>query len=178
MILKTGLAPGSFAPDFTLNDFYRKPWRLREAQRKGPVVIVFFRGGWCPYCSAYLRRVQGELAEKVAALGGSIVAISSDSPGIPSEEVDKKALSFPVLSDPDGKVLDLFNAANHLSPSEYAAEKQWHDIEAYSLNKLHIIAVPGVTVLDQDGKVIFNELNLDLQKRPEPAAVLRVLKGA
>ncbi len=172
---KTGLPLGSKVPDFTLPDFNRQPYHLADALAKGPVVLVFFRGGWCPYCSAYLRRVQAELTKQVTALGGSIAAISSDSPGIPAEEVDKEALGFPVLSDPEGRVLATLNAANPLSPEEYAAEKQWHDLEAFSRNRLHIIAVPGVTAINRHGVVVFNELNLDLRLRPEPSAVLAAL---
>lgn len=175
---KTGLTLGAKAPDFTLPDFNRQPYHLADALAKGPVVLVFFRGGWCPYCSAYLRRVQAELTLPVRALGASIAAISSDSPGVPAEEVDKEALGFPVLSDPEGRVLAGLNAANALTPEEYEAERQWHDLEAFSRNRLRIIAVPGVTVLDRNGAVIFNELNLDLRLRPEPADILAALAKA
>ncbi len=171
-----GLSVGAQAPDFTLSDFQRKPWSLSQALIQGPVVIIFFRGGWCPFCSAYLRRAKAELLLPSQKLGASLVAISSDAPGVPSELDDKSAFGFSILSDPDGTMLEAYQAANRLSPEEYAMEKEWHDIEAFSLNKKHLIAVPGVTVLNRQGRVIYNELNLDLNLRPEPSRILEALK--
>jgi peroxiredoxin len=177
MIQNPGLPLGAQVPDFTLPDFFGKPFRMSEALARGPLIVVLFRGGWCPYCNTYLRRAQEEMAGKAAELGAGMVAISSDAPGVAADVVDKQALAFPVLSDPPGDVLGLFNAANALSPEEYAEEKKWHDIEAYSLNQSHVIAVPGVLVLGRDAKVAFCELNLDLSKRPDPQAVLKAVRG-
>lgn len=178
MIKNPGLPIGAQVPDFTLLDYFKKSFSLKEARAKGPLIVVLFRGGWCPYCSTYLRRVQAEMVEKANGLGAGIVAISSDAAGVPGDEVDKEALSFPILSDTEGKVLGLFNAANKLTQEEYIEEKKWHDLEAFSLNKLHLIAVPGVVVLDRMGKVVFCELNLDLSKRPDPIAVLKAVSEA
>jgi len=169
------MALGAQAPDFTLPDFHRQPWQLKVALARGPVVIVFFRGGWCPLCSAYLRRVKAELLAPAQALGATVVAISSDAPGVPSEHDDKDSLGFAVLSDPEGQMLSDYGAAKQLSPEEYALERQWHDLEAFSMNKKHLIAVPGVMVISRLAKVTFCELNPNLNLRPEPKRILEAL---
>lgn len=73
------LAVGNEAPDFTLPDTHGRQVSLSEALRKGPVVVTFYRGGWCPYCNIQLRAYQRALPE-IAALGGQVIAISPQLP--------------------------------------------------------------------------------------------------
>lgn len=172
-----GLPLGVLAPDFELPDFHGQAYRLGEALARGPVLLIFFRGGWCPYCNTYLRRAQAELLGPLQARGASLAAISSDAPGVAADEVDKDALGFPVLSDPQGQVLEAYNACKRLSDEEYKAELQWHDIEKYSKDQRHITAIPGVILLSAKGRVLFSELNRDLHQRPDSAKILQAVKN-
>src|SRR5271165_825240 len=89
---------GDIAPDFILPDVDGRSVRLYTQLKQGPVVLVFYRGGWCPYCKIHLRGFQKSLADFKAA-GAQVVVISPQLPdqSLITRENDK--LAFPVLSD-------------------------------------------------------------------------------
>ena len=92
------LGVGEAAPDFTLPDIDGAPTRLSTLLARGPVVLTFYRGAWCPYCNTQLRDYQQHLAE-IDASGASLVAISPQVPDSSTAMQERNELSFPVLSD-------------------------------------------------------------------------------
>jgi hypothetical protein len=74
-INETGLKGGDVAPDFELNNALSKPVKLSELLKQGPVVLSWYRGGWCPYCNIQLRHLQNYLPQ-FKALGASLIAIA------------------------------------------------------------------------------------------------------
>jgi peroxiredoxin len=99
-----GLSVGEEAPDFTLPDAQGRAVSLRERLSNGPVVLVFYRGEWCPYCNTYLRALQAKLPE-IASRGASLIAISPQSPDHSLSITEKAELAFDVLSDVDQQVI-------------------------------------------------------------------------
>ena len=92
------LQPGDIAPDFILPNVDGRSVRLYTELERGPVVLVFYRGGWCPFCNIHLRGFQKSLAEFKAA-GAQVVAISPQLPDQSLTTQEKDELAFPVLSD-------------------------------------------------------------------------------
>ena len=92
------LQPGDIAPDFILPNVDGRSVRLYTELERGPVVLVFYRGGWCPYCKIHLRGFQKSLADFKAA-GAQVVAISPQLPDQSLTTREKDELAFPVLSD-------------------------------------------------------------------------------
>src|SRR5215468_1658405 len=88
-----GLAPGEEAPDFSLPDAMERSVSLRERLAGGPVVLVFYRGEWCPYCNTYLRALQAVLPE-ITARGASLLAVSPQSPDHSLSITEKAQLGF------------------------------------------------------------------------------------
>ena len=94
---------GDIAPAVVLPDALGKMFDIAPLLAKGPVIVTFYRGGWCPYCNLELKAYQDVLPRIVAA-GASIVAISPEKPDDTLSTTEKNALTFPVLSDVGQKV--------------------------------------------------------------------------
>ena len=102
-IVNGALGKGQQAPSFELPDAEGKFITLESRLKKGPVVITFYRGGWCPYCNIALRALQSHLPE-IRRHGGSLVAISPELPDQSLSTREKLELGFDVLSDHDNVV--------------------------------------------------------------------------
>lgn len=102
------VAVGDSLESFTLSDANGAPVSLDDLVEAGPAVIVFYRGGWCPYCNLALRTYQRELLPELAAYDARLVAISPQSPDQSLSTVEKAELAFTVLSDPGSRVAEKF----------------------------------------------------------------------
>ena len=113
--MSTGRCPSAagfvHAPDFSLSDHLGAAFRLHEHLAGGPLLIVFFRGHWCPYCRRYLGKLRDHWP-RLRERGARIVAISPEPPATSRVLVTELGLPFPALSDPDGRVIDAFGARN------------------------------------------------------------------
>ena len=106
-----GLQEGSKAKDFTLKNALGENVYLYEELAKGPVVLTFYRGGWCPFCNMQLRAYQNLLPE-IQALGGQLIAISPQTPDNTLSQQEKEQLSFHVLVIP--MALSLQNTTSYM----------------------------------------------------------------
>ena len=97
------LAISAQAPNFTLPNEVNQTVELAGLLAKGPVVVTFYRGSWCPYCNLQLRALKERLAE-IHGLGAELVAISPEVPDDSLSEAERISLEFPVLSDQDALV--------------------------------------------------------------------------
>ncbi len=111
---KTALNVGAKMPSFTLNDSLGKTVTSQELLKKGSLVVVFYRGAWCPFCNAYLHKLQKSLPQ-IKENGGSLVAISVENPDRSMAVAKKNELSFTVLSDPNLTVARKFGLVYQLS---------------------------------------------------------------
>jgi peroxiredoxin len=176
-IRASALKEGERARDFILMDAHGEPVRLKSLLEAGPVVISFYRGGWCPYCNIELRGLQRVLPE-IKALGASLVAISPQLPDNSLSTEEKNNLMFAVLSDvgntvarrfgivyrlPD-ELLDTYKAFNHglaeINGEEGATE----------------LPMPATYVLDQSGTIRLAFIDEDYTKRLDPQNILMVLR--
>ncbi len=114
---------GDALDQFTLDDATGNPVSLDELVESGPAVIVFYRGGWCPYCNLALRTYQQELSPQLGAFGARLVAISPQSPDDSLSTVEKAALEFTVLSDPGARLADRIGIAFDQADDVLAAQR-------------------------------------------------------
>ncbi|MBV8218230.1 MAG: AhpC/TSA family protein, partial [Solirubrobacterales bacterium] len=98
---------GERAPEFTLADQRGEQVSLAELRREGPVVLIFYRGEWCPYCNLQLRTFQAHLGQ-LAERGAQLVAISPQTPDHSLSMAEKNELGFQVLSDVGANVIDRY----------------------------------------------------------------------
>lgn len=166
---------GDTAPEFDLPDQRGRAVRLGQLQTQGPLVISFYRGGWCPYCSLELRALQRHLPQ-MSGLGASLVAISPQIPDESLSTAGKHELSFPVLSDEGNRVARLyglvFNVSEHLRPL-YAAFGI--DLPKVNGRDSFELPVPATFVIDRIGVIRAACVEADYKKRMEPTEILNVL---
>lgn len=168
---------GERVSDFSLPDVNGTQVRLSQLLARGPVVLKFYRGGWCPYCNLELMGYQRLLGEFQKA-GASIFALSPEVLNEATLTVDKNGLGFPVATDEDLAVAKSFGLVFELDDELQALYKQFeHPLSAKNTNGLWQLPVPATYVIDQDMRVSFASVNLDYRERIEPSVVLEHIRG-
>lgn len=166
---------GDLAPDVTLPDARGRPVRLSDAWHRGPLVLVFYRGGWCGYCNLQLRAWQRQ-ADELARLGATLLAISPQTPDNSTDTAEDNQLTFTVLSDSGLEAANGFELAFTLPPelvNFYGSVGT--DIPVLNGNGLWVLPVPATYVIDEEGRIRFAHIEEDIRQRAEPQEVLDVI---
>ncbi|WP_258956187.1 peroxiredoxin-like family protein [Paenibacillus barengoltzii] len=172
-----GLLEGQKAKDFTLKNPLGETVNLYDELSQGPVVLTFYRGGWCPFCSMQLRAYQKVLPQ-IEAIGGRLIAISPQSPDNTLSQKEKEELQFHVLSDPNGITAAAYNVLYdvpeyiqniflnqfNLNLAEYNATNRW------------ILPIPSTFMIDESGIIRSAYIEPDFMKRPDPEDILERLR--
>jgi peroxiredoxin len=172
------LPVGAPAPDFTLPGADGCNVTLSEKLAQGPVVLVFYRGGWCPYCNILLRGFQRLLADFKAA-GAQLIAISPQLPDQSLSTREKNALQFPVLSDVGLQVAKAFRIAFELPDELSALYRDFgHGLDVFNGTAGDgQLPMPATFVIGQDSRVKFAHVEEDYTQRAEPQNVLAVIQN-
>ncbi len=166
---------GDNAPQFALNDPDGRPVDSRELLAKGPLVVSFYRGAWCPYCNLELRALQAALPE-IVARGASLVAVSPQTaPNSRKSQRDNK-LTFPILSDVRSEVANAFGIRFALPDYLIDLYKSFkNDLPAFNNDPSWVLPMPARYVIGSDGVIAYSEVNPDYTHRPDPSELLPVL---
>jgi peroxiredoxin len=169
---------GDEAPDFTLMDQDGVAVSLHSLLDKGPLVITFYRGAWCPYCNMELAALQAALPE-ITARGAQLVAISPQTAVNSRKAVTQNELTFPILSDPGGAVAETFGLRFALPEDLVALYKSFgNDLPTTNADPAWTLPMPGRFVVGTDGIIVYAEVNPDYTIRPDPSELLPVLDHA
>ena len=175
-IESAALQVGSELPALTLADANGKPVELKALNANGPLVIVFYRGGWCPYCNLELREWQ-RLLPQLRERGATLVAISPQTPDNSLSTAEKNDLAFPVLSDSNLAAARAFGIAFTLSSELvdlYA--KAGNDLPTLNGNGEWVLPIPATYLIDASGRVALAHVEADYRQRAEPMQVLETLR--
>jgi peroxiredoxin len=166
---------GDVAPEFILNDPDGNPVSSRELLARGPLVLSFYRGVWCPYCNLELQALQAALPE-ITARGASLVAISPQTePNSRKSQRDNK-LGFAILSDDKSEVANAFGIRFRLQGYLIELYKSFNnDLPAFNDDPAWVLPMPARYVIGTDGIVAYSEVNPDYTRRPDPRELLPVL---
>lgn len=169
---------GARAPDFDLPGANGNHVVLNELLRSGPVVLTFYRGGWCPYCNIQLRAYQAVLPE-IVEQGARLVAVSPQRPDGSLGTAEKNALTFDVLSDVGNEVARSYGLVYAL-PEELRDALRSNDKALPTINgdESWELPVPATYVIAKDGRVALAFLDVDYRKRLAPEAILAALRIA
>lgn len=168
---------GDRAPGFSLPNALGEQVSLERMLREGPVVLSFYRGIWCPFCSLELRALQ-QYMPQIKALGGALVAISGQTPDNSLSMVEKHRLTYEVLSDTGQAVASSYGLVFRLPDYlQEAYEKLGHPIPMFNGAGQQTLPVPGTFVIGPDGIIRFAYANPDYRYRADPADILAVLKS-
>jgi peroxiredoxin len=168
---------GDAAPDFSLPDPRGRDVALAALLAAGPVVVTFYRGGWCPYCNIQLRAYQAVLPE-MTALGARLVAISPQLPDGSLSTAEANHLTFDVLSDVGNRVARRFGLVWSL-PEELRAALRSNNKGLPGINgdDSWELPVPATYVIARDGRVALAAIDVDYRNRLEPEAILAALRA-
>jgi len=167
---------GQTVPDLPAPDKDGNRHSLTELIAQKPTVIIFYRGGWCPFCSAHL----AELAvaeEEIYDLGYQVLAISPDQPSYLKRSFDEVNMKYTLLSDSSMHIARAFGVAFRADAETVAALKQHGmDIKAQSGQDHHQLPVPAVFITNTDGKILFQYVNPDYKERISGDILMAALK--
>ena len=168
---------GQKAPIFELPNAQGKLISLDLQLSKGPVVITFYRGNWCPYCNLQLKALQAKLND-IHALGASLIAISPQVPDGSMTQDEISTMDFVVLSDQDAKIASQYGIAWEVP--EFLLEHMRVDrnlnLEAINNGNSSVLPIPATFVLDRDGVVTWRYVDVDYRTRSEPDDIIKALQ--
>ena len=175
--LATVLQVGCLAPDFELPDVDGTHVSLRRSLQSGPVVLAFYRGGWCPYCNIQLRAYQQSM-QQISAAGGRLIAISPQLPDQSFSTAEKNELSFSVLSDVGNVVARSFGLVFSL-PLELRAALTANNKALPDINgdESWELPVPATFVVASGGAVTLAHVDVDYRQRLDPGTIIDALKS-
>jgi peroxiredoxin len=146
------------APPFALPDSRGNVVRLADLLARGPVVVVFYRGHWCPYCRRYLAKLAAN-HERFVERGANLVAIAPEPPATAARLGDELGLRFPLLCDAAAEAIDAYGARNRFTSART------------------ILPHPAVFVIDAAGAVRFRSIDRDIKRRTPMHSIFRALDG-
>ncbi|MGR3764526.1 peroxiredoxin-like family protein [Rossellomorea sp. NS-SX7] len=172
-----GLTAGEKIPSFTLPDATGNEVSIKDILEKGPVILTFYRGGWCPYCNMELRAYQ-ELLDEIHAAGAELVAISPQTPDASLSTKEKNELDYVVLSDEGNKTAEDFNLVYKLPPYLVDIYKERGlDLEKANDSDEWTLPVSATYIVKQDGTIAYEYTKADYKDRAEPSDVVAELKN-
>jgi peroxiredoxin len=167
---------GEIAPSFSLKDPEGNVVSSNELLKKGPLVVSFYRGVWCPYCNMELQALEAAKSQ-FDKYGASLVAISPQTAPNSRKSIRQNKLSFPIVSDVKGKVGAAFGLRFDLP--DYLVELYKglkNDLPAFNDDPSWTLPMPARYVIGQDGTILYSEVNPDYTHRPEPEDMIPVLQ--
>jgi peroxiredoxin len=171
----TGIPVGQKVPDIHARDLDGKDVTLSSLYSKAPILLAFYRGGWCPYCNSEIHALTVAYPE-YRRRGVVPVAVSVDKPDAGATIKATYAIPFPVLSDSDAMAIEAFHVVNRVNYDTLAKMKSFGvDLESYSGTKLHEIAIPALFLIDRTGVVRWAHSDPDFKVRPSTAQILTAI---
>jgi peroxiredoxin len=170
---------GDTVPSFTLRNAVGDRVSLDDLVATGPAVLVFYRGGWCPYCNLALRTYQRELLPQLGASGATLAAISPQTPDQSLSTAEKAALSFEVLSDSGSRLARRIGIAFEEAEEVLGAQRRLGlDLAQVNEEGSTELPMPTVLIVDPDRTVRFVDVHPDYTNRTEVADIVAALAGA
>jgi peroxiredoxin len=171
------LQAGDRAPVFSLRDQNDQLVSSGELLARGPLIVSFYRGVWCPYCNLELQALQ-EALPRFQELGASLVAISPQNPVNSRKSVRQNNVGFPILSDARNDVAAAFGLKFALPDYLVDLYKMLkNDLPAFNGDPSWTLPMPARFVIARDGEIAYAEVNPDYTRRPEPEDMLPVLEA-
>ena len=167
-----GLFIDSKAPDFKAKDQYGQVIRLKDVLKKGKVVLVFYRGQWCPYCNKELKRLEDSL-QLIKDKGATLIAVSPEKPENVTKTVEKTSATYSILFDDGLKIMKAYDVAFEISENVLTRYKNAGlDVEANNGTNGKYLPVPAVYIIDKESMVTYRFFEPDYKKRASVKEIL------
>lgn len=175
-ILDSALNVGDKAPNFQLPNATGTEVSLEEKLKDGPVILTWYRGGWCPYCNMQLSEYQRRLND-FRKLGANLIAISPELPDKSLSTTEKHKLKFEVLSDRSNVVAEKFGIVFNLTEEVEKYYKQSFSFIDYYGQEDAELPLAATYLIDKNGKIVWAYLDPDYRNRAEPSDIIKALKN-
>lgn len=171
-----GLFIHSKAPGFTAKDQNDASIRLKDLTKKGNVVLIFYRGNWCPYCSKQLMRLEDSL-QLIRDKGAQLIAVTPETQEGISKTIEKTKASFPILYDEGLKIMKAYDVNFQVDERTVARYKSANIDLLANNGKLNgaNLPVPAVFIINKQGLIIYRYFDADHKKRPSVKEILENL---
>ncbi len=167
-----GLFLSSKAPDFKAKDQNGEEVRLKDLLKKGKVVLVFYRGQWCPYCNKELSRLQDSL-QLIKDKGATLLAVSPELPENVSKTVEKAKAEFSILYDEGLKIMKAYDVEFEVQENVLTRYRNSGlDIEKFNGKNGKYLPVPAVYIIDKEQTIVYRFFEPDYKKRPSVQEIL------
>ena len=171
-----GLFINSKAPEFKLKDQSGIDVSLKELRRKGPVVLLFYRGNWCPFCNRELKAFQDSL-EQIQAKGAQVVAITPETREGIDSTIRKTGAVFPLLYDENLKVATEYQVVYNLDDKTVSRYKVGGiDLLKTNNQKVAMLPIPAVYIINKEGTVTYRYFDENYRNRVSVKEILKNIK--
>jgi peroxiredoxin len=168
---------GEEIPSVNVRDVDGKEINLLDLTKGKKSILIFYRGGWCPYCNVHLSELQ-QVEDDILALGYKLIAISIDKPEKLKESLQEHSLNYELYSDSKAEVSKAFGIAFKVEDSQVEMLKNHNmNLEKSSGEQHHILPVPSVFIVDEEGKIIFEYVNPNYKIRMSGNLLLETAKN-
>lgn len=171
-----GLQPGDPFPELALADAQGYVVRSEALLARGPLVVVFFRGGWCPYCDLAFRALEGVRPE-LEALGAALIGIVAERPEVLARTAAEKGVRFPLLVDEAGRLAALCGLRFEMSEAHAALYMRLGvELPALQAGLGWELPIPASFVVAQDATIVHAFTDPDFTRRADPADLVRAVR--
>jgi len=174
-ILNKAKNVGDIAPNFALKNAKGQIVDLKTELKKGPVILLWYRGGWCPYCNLTLKSMQDNLG-KFKAAGAQLIALTPELPDSSLSTMEKNNLQFEVLSDLHNKVAKDYGVVFTLIPEVAKKYQDGFGLYQYNGDESNELPLAATYIIGTDGKIKYAFLDADYRNRAEPTDILAALQ--
>lgn len=170
-----GLFINSKAPDFKATDQNGAEVRLKDLLKKGKVVLVFYRGNWCPYCNRQLKRLEDSL-QLIKDKGATLIAVTPEKPEGVDKTIEKTKAEYSILYDEGLKIMKAYEV-EFIVPENTITRYRNSGIDLEKINgkDWNYLPVPAVYVIDKEANITYRFFNSDYKKRPTVQEILNNL---
>ena len=174
-----GLFINSKAPDFKGKDQNGNEIALKDLRKKGPVVIIFYRGYWCPYCNKELQKLEDSL-QLIKEKGAQLIAITPEKQEGIAKTIEKTKASYPIITDDELKIMKAYDVAYQVDTKTIDRYKMASiDLAANNGQKPEAVylPVPAVYIIGKDGEIKYRFFEEDYKKQAAVKDILNNLVG-
>jgi peroxiredoxin len=171
-----GLFINSKAPDFKAKDQNGKDIRLKDLLKEGKVVLVFYRGYWCPYCNRQLKQLEDSL-QAIKGKGATLIAVTPEKPDSIARTIEKTKAEFSILHDEGLKIMKAYEVEFEVPENTITRYRNTGiDLEKINGRDWKYLPVPAVYIIDKESTIVYRFFNTDYKKRPSVQEILKNLE--
>jgi peroxiredoxin len=167
-----GLNVNDKAPLFSAKNQEGKLISLQEKIKSGPVILIFYRGQWCPYCNRQLKNLEDSLA-LLTAKNATLIAVTPEKTENINKTIEKTKATYPVLFDDSLKIMKSYDVAFAVDQKMKERYKGYGvDFDEVNGTNGANLPVPAVYIINKKGEIIYKFFDTDYRKRPSVKEIL------